>query len=97
MSPCNTDSFQFNEEKLFQEIRKSLPDDLASTQNLICVFDDILFAWNSKNCCVLSLNWRLNRAKEPNSVAYQVSNFSNLTFLEAKCKHDKIELFEVMV
>lgn len=72
MTECSTDAFRFNEEKLFRVIRDCLPDDLLNTQNLISVFDDILFAWNSKNCCVLTLNWRLNRIKEPNSVAYQV-------------------------
>lgn len=72
MSP-STDTFKFNDEKLFEVIRDCLPDDLSNTQNLICVFDDILFAWNSKNCCVLTLNWRLNRVKGPNNVGYQVS------------------------
>uniref|UniRef100_A0A336M9Z9 CSON013147 protein n=1 Tax=Culicoides sonorensis TaxID=179676 RepID=A0A336M9Z9_CULSO len=55
-----------------KQIHECLPDDLTNTQNLICVFDDILFAWDSKHCCVLTLNWRLNHAKEPNSVKYQV-------------------------
>lgn len=99
----STDTFNFNEEKLFQVIRDCLPDDLSNTQNLICVFDDILYAWNSKNCCVLSLNWRLNRVKEPNHVAYQVSgNFlyhfriyeiSSTFHWQNECK----EMFEVML
>lgn len=80
MSSSNTDSFRFNEEQIFHVIKDCLPDDLQNTQNLICVFDDILFAWNSKNACVLSLNWRLNRVKEPNSVAYQVSDTDIIIF-----------------
>lgn len=90
MSPCTTDTFHFNEEKIFQVIRDCLPDDLSNTQNLICVFDDILFAWNSKNCCVLSLNWRLNRVKEPNSVAHQVSLENFFDFISSPFETKRI-------
>lgn len=75
MSSC-TDVLNLNDEKLFEVVRDCLPDNLNVTQNLICIQDDILYAWNSKNCCVLTLNWKHNQIKEPNSVQYQVNQFS---------------------
>lgn len=69
----NTDSFGFNSEKMFEVLRDCLPDELNITQNLIECKDDMLYAWNSKNCCVLALNW--TRGVNNERAKYQVSLF----------------------
>lgn len=68
-----TDTFDFNEQKLFQLIKKNLP--VASptdTQNLLAVQDDLLCVWDSKNSCLLTLNWRAAKSKADHN--YQVKS-----------------------
>ncbi|XP_059620994.1 nuclear pore complex protein Nup88 [Phlebotomus argentipes] len=62
MATC-TDTFQFNSEEMFKLLQRCLPDDLTRTQNLIEACDDILFAWNSQDNHLLTLNWRAARSK----------------------------------
>ncbi|GAB0100415.1 hypothetical protein DMENIID0001_164550 [Sergentomyia squamirostris] len=69
MSTC-TDTFKLNQEDLFKVLQKALPDDLSRTQNLIESKDDVIFGWNSRENCLLALNWRVARTKG-GSVKYQ--------------------------
>lgn len=69
---ASTDSFGFNGMKLFEVARDCLPDDRKRTQNLVETKDDMLFVWNSKNCCVLTLNWRAANVKKEEQQKYQV-------------------------
>lgn len=66
-----TDTFGFGEQSLFEEIRKSLAGDRTRTQNLIECKDDVVFAWNATDCCVLTLNWRAARSKNDGSIKFQ--------------------------
>lgn len=66
-----TDTFRFDEQPLFHQLRKTLPDDKSHTQNLIECKDDMLFAWDSTNCCVLALNWRAAQLKADGSIKHQ--------------------------
>ncbi|XP_065090306.1 nuclear pore complex protein Nup88-like isoform X2 [Ochlerotatus camptorhynchus] len=67
----STDSFGFNGMKIFEVARDCLPDDRKRTQNLVETKDDVLFVWNSKNCCVLTLNWRAASVKKDEQQKYQ--------------------------
>lgn len=66
----STDTFKFNEEKMFEVLRECLPGELI-TQNLVECKDDMLYAWNSKNCCVFAFNW--SRSSSHYRHSYQVS------------------------
>lgn len=68
-----TDTFRFDEQPLFHHLRKTLPSYKSHTQNLIECKDDMLFAWDSTNCCVLALNWRAAQLKADGTIQYQVS------------------------
>lgn len=72
MSTC-TDVFSFNNYKMFDLLRKCLPDNKNVSQNLVVCKDDVLFAWNSKDCCLLAINWKAKT--EDDSVDYQVCGF----------------------
>ena len=74
MEQINTDSFEFGKHKLFKHLEKSLPDKF-NTQNIIECKDDILFAWDSSEYCVLSLNWRAANAQIDSQLNYQVRIF----------------------
>lgn len=68
-----TDTFHFENHPFFDQIRKTLPDDKNHTQNLIECKDDILFAFDSKNYCILTWNWRTAQTKTSNDdVKFQV-------------------------
>ncbi|XP_058825698.1 nuclear pore complex protein Nup88 [Topomyia yanbarensis] len=71
MAVTSTDSFGFNELKLFEVARDCLPDDRKKTQNLLETKDDMLFVWNQKNCSVLVLNWRAANIKRDEQAKYQ--------------------------
>uniref|UniRef100_A0A182WNE0 Uncharacterized protein n=1 Tax=Anopheles minimus TaxID=112268 RepID=A0A182WNE0_9DIPT len=66
-----TDSFGFNETKLFQVARDCSPDDHKHTQNLVDSKDDMLFVWNAKNCCILVLNWRAAASRKKDGLKHQ--------------------------
>lgn len=80
MSVCS-DTFDFNNLKMFEVLRDCLPDNKNSTQNILEIKDDVLFVWNSKNCCLLSINWRSHMGKKA-AVMYQVSEL-----IKDKLKH----------
>lgn len=73
----DTDTFRFDSSEMFAAIRKTmlslLPANNNYTQNLIDSKDDMIYAWNPVDCCVLALNWRMAKAKEPGVIKYQVS------------------------
>ncbi|XP_053691152.1 nuclear pore complex protein Nup88 [Sabethes cyaneus] len=71
MASSSTDSFGFNGLKIFEVARDCLPDERKKTQNLLETKDDMLFVWNSKNCSVLTLNWRAANAKRDEQAKYQ--------------------------
>lgn len=73
-STC-TDTFGFGELPLFEQIRKTLPDDRTQTLNIIECKEDMVFAWSATDGCVLALNWRAAKSKADGSVKYQVGGF----------------------
>lgn len=68
-----TDTFGFGEQAIFEQIRRTISDDRTRTQNIIECKEDVIFAWSSADCCVLTLNWRAAKSKGDGSVKYQVS------------------------
>lgn len=67
-----TDTFGFGEQALFEQIRQTLPNDCSRTLNIVECKEDVVFAWNSSDCCMLTLNWRAARSKNDGSIKYQV-------------------------
>ncbi|CAD7087228.1 unnamed protein product [Hermetia illucens] len=70
--PACTDTFGFNQTAMFAEIRESLPTDRTKSQNLIDSKDDMLFVWNSRECCLLALNWRMAKVKGFDVIKHQI-------------------------
>ncbi|XP_052868926.1 nuclear pore complex protein Nup88 [Anopheles cruzii] len=66
-----TDSYGFNAMTMFQVARDCSPDDHKHTQNLVESKDDMLFVWNAKNCCVMTLNWRAAASKKQEPLKHQ--------------------------
>lgn len=75
-----TDTFSFESEPFFQQLRKTLPTDTTHSQNLIECKDDMIFAWNSTESSVLVLNWRTAKADNDGSVKFQVSRVGFIVF-----------------
>lgn len=73
-----TDYLRLNEQKIFRNIRESLPKGIVKTQNLLTVRDDVLFVWNCQDSCILTLNVKAAKSREGDSVSYQVSEISPL-------------------
>ena len=67
-----TDTYSFNNHKIFELVRKCLPEEKNQTQNLVDCKDDVLFVWNAKDNCIVSLNWRVAKIKDT-TINYQVS------------------------
>jgi hypothetical protein len=51
-----TDLLGLSERKLFQILREHLPSLNPKTRNIIQCKEDILFVWNSKDTCLLTVN-----------------------------------------
>lgn len=70
-----TDTFDFGGHALFEQLRKTLPDDRSRALNIIECKEDVVYAWNASDCCVMTLNWRAARSKGDGSINYQVGGF----------------------
>lgn len=67
---AETDVFQFSKLKLFAGITENLPE---CASDIIDVYEDLLFAWNFKDCNLYVTNWRSTQAnKDVNFVKCQV-------------------------
>ncbi|KAH8381273.1 hypothetical protein KR093_001710 [Drosophila rubida] len=53
-----TDVLELNKTELFAKIRNGLPI-VPQTQNLLDCKDDLLYAWDSNESCLLVTNWRV--------------------------------------
>ncbi|KAH8283843.1 hypothetical protein KR054_003201 [Drosophila jambulina] len=80
-----TDILELNKEELFEKIRHGLPL-VQKTQNLLDCKDDLLFAWDAKDSCLLVRNWRASltdaEGKHATSVKYQTLIPANAVGLE---------------
>ncbi|XP_001358068.3 nuclear pore complex protein Nup88 [Drosophila pseudoobscura] len=72
MSTMSLDCFELSKTKLFEKICNGLPI-VQRTQNLLDCSDDLLFAWDANECCLLVMNWRspLTVAEQDAKVNYQ--------------------------
>lgn len=73
MSINSTDTLKLNHTAMFAKIRAGLPIERQHTQNLLESKDDMLYAWDSEECCLLAMNWRLAAFEGCNAVKYQVN------------------------
>ncbi|XP_030238482.1 nuclear pore complex protein Nup88 [Drosophila navojoa] len=105
-----TDVLELNKTELFTKIRTVLPI-VTQTQNLLDCKDDLLYAWNSVDSCLLVTNWRVallqaepKRAKisyqtliPSNAVGLQVDRIvvSNEGSLVALCGPRNVTILEV--
>ena len=69
----STDCLQLNKTSMFAKIRAGLPVERLQTQNLLECKDDLLYCWDSKENCLLVLNWRAALSKGFDEIKYQVS------------------------
>lgn len=67
-----TDRLELSERKLFQIVREHLPSLDPKTRNIIQCKEDILFVWNSKDSCLLTLNVKTSRNNHAAEPTHQV-------------------------
>ena len=67
-----TDPLRLNEERLFLDLMDSLPKDIKDTRNILEIRDNVLYVWNAKEYCVMTLNVTATRGGN-GDVPYQVS------------------------
>lgn len=72
-----TDFLGLTKKEIFKVIGKCLPENVTDPHNIIECKDDILFVWNSKDCCVLSLNIQAATTDNGNDVKDQTLLCSN--------------------
>ncbi|XP_039489905.1 nuclear pore complex protein Nup88 [Drosophila santomea] len=75
-----TDVLELNKAELFAKIRDGLPV-VQRTQNLLDCKDDLLFAWDAKDNCLLVRNWRSSLAADV-KVKFQTLIPSSVVTLE---------------
>lgn len=73
MNSC-TDPLRLNENRLFQELKNNLSKHIKDTRNILEIRDNVLYVWNAKDFCVMTLNVAATRAKSGEDVPYQVSD-----------------------
>ncbi|XP_018794479.1 PREDICTED: nuclear pore complex protein Nup88 isoform X2 [Bactrocera latifrons] len=71
MFNARTDTLKLNQTAMFAKIRAGLPVERQHTQNLLECKDDMLYAWDSEECCLLAVNWRLAALEGFEAVKYQ--------------------------
>jgi hypothetical protein len=67
-----TDSLGLSERKLFQIVRDHLPSLDPKTRSIIQCKEDILFVWNSKDSCLLTLNVKTSKDNHADEPTHQV-------------------------
>jgi len=67
-----TDRLGLSERKLFQIVREHLPTLNPKTRNIIVCKEDILFVWNSKDSCLLTLNVKTSKDAHVDNQTHQV-------------------------
>lgn len=68
-----TDPLHLNEMSLFRELQDNLPKNVKDTRNILEIRDNVLYVWNAKDFCVVTLNIAATRG-EIGDVPYQVRN-----------------------
>lgn len=68
-----TDPLHLNEMSLFRELQDNLPKNIKDTRNILEIRDNVLYVWNAKDFCVVTLNIAATRG-EIGDVPYQVRN-----------------------
>lgn len=67
-----TDRLGLSERKLFQILREHLPNVNPKTRNIIECKEDILFVWNSKDTCLLTVNVKTSKDGSVDIPTHQV-------------------------
>ncbi|XP_076750215.1 nuclear pore complex protein Nup88 [Xylocopa sonorina] len=68
MNLC-TDPLCLNEHPMFRELKNSLPGNIKDTRNILEIHDNVLYVWNAKDLCVMTLN--VAATHKAGDVAYQ--------------------------
>ncbi|XP_017760271.1 PREDICTED: nuclear pore complex protein Nup88-like [Eufriesea mexicana] len=64
------DPHSLNKERLFLELRNSFPQNIKDTRNILEIRDNVLYVWNARDFCVMTLNLGATRGKS-GDVPYQ--------------------------
>lgn len=67
-----TDCLGLSERKLFQILREHLPSLKPKTRNIIQCKEDLLFVWNSKDTCLLTVNVKTPNDDRVDILTHQV-------------------------
>ncbi|XP_076640324.1 nuclear pore complex protein Nup88 isoform X1 [Colletes latitarsis] len=79
-----TDPLRLNEHRLFQELKHSLPSNIKDTRNILEIRDNVLYVWNAKDFCVVTLNVAATYGKIGEDVPYQKLRLTDPPIFEIK-------------
>ena len=66
-----TDPLHLNEMSLFRELQGNLSKNIKDTRNILEIRDNVLYVWNAKDFCVVTLNIAATRGEIGEDVPYQ--------------------------
>lgn len=69
---ASTDFMELNRFEMFAKIRAGLSAKLRHSQHIIETKDDLLYAWDALESCLLVLNWRAALNQGHDKITYQV-------------------------
>ncbi|XP_076245766.1 nuclear pore complex protein Nup88 [Calliopsis andreniformis] len=67
----STDPLRLNENSLFRELKNNLPKNIKDTRNILEIRDNVLYVWNAKDFCVVTLNLAVASGKNEEDTPYQ--------------------------
>lgn len=70
---ASTDFMELNKSEMFAKIRAGLSIKLRHSQHIIETKDDVLYAWDALDSCLLALNWRAALTQGHERITHQVS------------------------
>ncbi|XP_033329725.1 nuclear pore complex protein Nup88 [Megalopta genalis] len=66
-----TDPLRLNERLLFRELKNNLPKNIKDTQNILEIRDNVIYVWDAKEFCVMTLHLGVNHDKVTEDLGYQ--------------------------
>ncbi|XP_031828609.1 nuclear pore complex protein Nup88 [Nomia melanderi] len=66
-----TDPLHLNERTLFRELKNNLAKNIKDTRNILEIRDNVLYVWDAKEFCVVTLNVAVTCGKNDEDVGYQ--------------------------
>ncbi|XP_076645956.1 nuclear pore complex protein Nup88 [Halictus rubicundus] len=79
-----TDPLRLNERPLFRELKNHVPKNIKDTRNVLEIRDNVLYVWDAKEFCVVTLNVAVSLGKDGKDVGYQKLRPTDSPIFEVK-------------